>query len=73
MFEIGFDLTMLHWTAGGHPDDGVWAVHWYGAVRASTGFAGPEGPAPEIPDAMRPLLDAALPIYEEMRGRVGQI
>ncbi len=70
---LGFDPTMLHWTAGGHPDDGVWAEHWYGAVRASTGFAGPEGPAPEIPDAMRHLLDAALPIYEEMRGRVGQI
>lgn len=58
---------MLSWPAGGHPSDGVWAAHWYGAVWNSTGFAGPEGPLPEIPDHLQPVLDAALPYYHEMK------
>jgi len=46
--DLEFDPEMLHWNAGGHPDDGIWATHWYGAVHQSTGFAGPEGPLPEL-------------------------
>ncbi|WGH77419.1 sulfotransferase-like domain-containing protein [Jannaschia ovalis] len=67
--EIGLSWSdaMLSWPAGGHPSDGVWASHWYGAVHRSTGFAGPEGPLPR-PD--RPdLLRAALPFYDALRDR----
>ncbi|TFL19192.1 HAD family hydrolase [Jannaschia formosa] len=67
--EIGLPWSeaMLSWPAGGHQKDGVWAAHWYGAVHRSTGFAGPEGPMPEVdtPD----LLRAALPFYEALRSR----
>ena len=38
---LGIDFTdrMLCWPAGPRDSDGVWAPHWYDAVRASTGFA----------------------------------
>lgn len=65
---IGIDFTdrMLEWPSGGHKDDGVWASHWYGAVWRSTGFAGAEGPLPEVPEHLMPVLEAALPFYEQL-------
>jgi Sulfotransferase domain len=35
---IGFTERMLAWPTGPRDTDGVWAPHWYDAVRASTGF-----------------------------------
>lgn len=69
--EIGlaFDPRMLSWPAGGHPDDGVWAAHWYGAVHRSTGFAGAEGALPELGGDYAALVRAAMPFYEEMSAR----
>ena len=60
---IPWTENMLHWPAGGHTADGVWAAHWYGAIHRSTGFDGPEGPLPEVND---PLVDAGLPHYEAL-------
>lgn len=67
--EIGtdYDPAMTNWPAGGHPDDGVWASHWYDAVHKSTGFAGPEGALPALPEDLQPVLEAALPYYETLR------
>jgi hypothetical protein len=63
---LDFDPAMLHWPAGPRETDGVWAPYWYGAVLASTGFA-PYDPAPaEVPDRLRPLVEAALPYYQEL-------
>ncbi|MBR9841583.1 MAG: HAD family hydrolase [Rhodobacteraceae bacterium] len=66
---IGLDFSpaMLSWPSGGHKDDGVWASHWYGAVWKSTGFAGPEGPLPEVPDTLQPVLAEAMPHYEKLK------
>lgn len=36
--DIPFTEKMLSWPAGPRVSDGVWAPHWYDAVRASTGF-----------------------------------
>lgn len=60
---------MLTWPQGGHKDDGVWAAHWYGSVWKSKGFAGPEGPLPEVPKNLQPILDAALPHYEKLKAQ----
>jgi hypothetical protein len=67
--EIGlpFSEAMLSWPPGGHPSDGVWAAHWYCAVHRSTGFAGPEGPLPEV--AQADLLARALPFYRALEAR----
>ncbi|RYH04202.1 HAD family hydrolase [Salipiger sp. IMCC34102] len=64
--ELPFDADMLAWPRGGHPDDGVWAAHWYGAVHDSTGFAGPEGPMPPLMDEAADLARRALPAYERL-------
>lgn len=61
-----WDPAMLHWPAGGHPDDGVWAAHWYGAVHKSTGFAPAEGNLPKLTDRQQRLTDAAMPFYEKL-------
>jgi hypothetical protein len=63
---LQFDPAMLTWPKGGHPDDGVWAPHWYNAVWQSTGFAGAEGPLPDLPDKLQHVLAAALPHYEAL-------
>jgi hypothetical protein len=62
---LGWTPAMLAWRAGGRPEDGAWAPHWYGAVHRSTGFAGPEGPLPVVDRT--DLLRTALPIWEAMR------
>ncbi|GAA0297158.1 sulfotransferase-like domain-containing protein [Rhodovulum strictum] len=63
---LAFTPAMLRWPPGGHPDDGPWAPVWYGAVHRSTGFAGPEGPLPVLPDSLSAIADAALPHYQRL-------
>ncbi|TNJ45617.1 HAD family hydrolase [Phaeobacter sp. B1627] len=64
---LPFSPEMLSWPRGGHRDDGVWAAHWYGAVWNSTGFAGPEGELPEVPEPLQPILKEAMAFYEELQ------
>jgi hypothetical protein len=67
--DLPFDPAMLHWPAGPRVEDGIWASHWYGAVHQSTGFAGAEGPLPELTKDLQPLLDQALPHYQQLWDR----
>jgi hypothetical protein len=64
---LPFDPAMLAWPAGGHPQDGVWASHWYASVHRSTGFASAEGPLPELSGAAARLAEEAMPHYEKLR------
>ncbi len=64
--DLPFDPAMLSWKAGPRTADGVWASHWYNAVHQSTGFAGAEGPLPELAGKQADLLKTALPIYEKL-------
>lgn len=63
LIDLEFDPAMLSWPAGPKTFDGVWAAHWYGAVHRSTGFAGPEGPAPVLEGSAAALVEAAMPHY----------
>jgi len=63
--ELPFDRKMLSWSKGPNPADGVWAKHWYGAIHNSTGFAGAEGPLPDVEDTA--LLDETMQFYRAMR------
>lgn len=65
--DLNFDPAMLRWPEGPRAEDGIWAAHWYGAVHRSTGFAGAEGPLPDVDERYQALLNAALPHYEKMR------
>lgn len=64
---LGWDPAMLCWRKGGHPDDGAWAAHWYGSVWNSTGFAGAEGPLPEVPSQLLPVLKSANIHYQRLK------
>ena len=69
LIDLPFDPAMLNWPAGPKPFDGAWASHWYGAVHKSTGFAGPEGPMPELTGGLAALADAALPAFRALEAR----
>lgn len=61
--DLDWDPAMLSWPAGPHPQDGVWAEHWYANTWSTTGFdtaLTPEGDPPE-PDV--PFFQEALEIY----------
>lgn len=64
---IGWDPAMLHWQSGVHPEDGIWASHWYDKVAASTGFGPPAGPLPELDGEAARLADQCRPYYEAMK------
>ena len=66
---IPWTERMLSWAPGPRATDGVWASHWYAAVEASTGFAGPPAGADPVavPPALEPLVDACRPLYERLR------
>ena len=63
---ITFEPAMLSWPKGGNAQDGVWAPHWYGAVWDSTGFAGPEGPLPDVAPALADVFEDASRLYDRM-------
>jgi hypothetical protein len=63
---IAFDPAMLSWAAGPRPEDGVWAPHWYRAVRASTGFAPPEDAPPPLDADGARLAEQATPSYRAL-------
>lgn len=67
--DLEFDSSMLNWPAGPKDFDGVWASHWYGAVHRSTGFAGPEGPLPDLSGELAELVEQALPFYQDLEAR----
>jgi hypothetical protein len=62
---IEYAEAMLHWQAGRHASDGVWAPAWYSAVEQSTGFAAPQ-PRTEVrlPDALARIAEQAQPHYD---------
>lgn len=66
---LKFDPAMLSWPAGPKPFDGVWADHWYGSVHRSNGFAGAEGPLPELTGKQAELAQAAMPSYQKLEAR----
>jgi len=66
--DLPFDGEMLRWPAGPKPEDGVWARHWYGSVRASTGFTPYKPKTAPYPERLEPLLRECLPLYERLRG-----
>ncbi len=65
--DLPFDPAMLSWPAGGNEADGIWASHWYNAAHQSTGFAGREGPLPDLSGSLAELCEDALPAYAILR------
>ena len=63
------DPAMLSWPAGGRPEDGVWAPHWYANVHRSTGFQPYRPKSGPFPDELRPVLEECRPHYRRLLDR----
>ena len=64
--ELPFRDSMLSWPAGPRETDGVWAHHWCGEVRQTTGFRPyREKPICLTPE-LEPLLELCTPYYERL-------
>jgi len=61
---VPFDESMLAWTPGQRPEDGVWAPHWYASVHRSTGFAPYLPKDEEVPASLRGVLEECNGLYE---------
>ena len=66
---IPFTERMLRWPAGPRDSDGVWAPHWYAAVRASTGFEPWRPRDVALPAHHERVVQACRPVYERLRAR----
>lgn len=66
---IAFQPAMLSWPPGGRDTDGVWAAHWYDAVRRSTGFEKPRPQSDLADPVLRAIETEAMPIYSRLRER----
>lgn len=54
---------MTAWPRGPRASDGVWALHWYQSVWASTGFSAPSTTAVDLSGAAQSLAQDMLPFY----------
>lgn len=63
---ISWDPAMLAWPAGLHPDDGIWASHWYDAVAASTGFQAPENRSVSLDAEAQAVADVCQSDYDHL-------
>lgn len=63
---IPYDANMLHWKAGGIPEDGVWKKYWYANVHKSTGFSKQSTSTRSLPPRYEALYEEALPYYEKL-------
>jgi hypothetical protein len=64
---IAWNPAMLSWSAGPHPQDGVWARHWYESTWRSTGFEPVAAAEPPLPEPDVPFLADAVALYERLR------
>jgi hypothetical protein len=65
--HISFTEAMLRWKAGGIPEDGIWARHWYANVHRTTGFEVQQRKQAKVPPQLGPLLAEAMPYYEKLQ------
>lgn len=64
---IDFSERMLSWPAGPRDSDGIWAPHWYDAVRRSTGFEAWRARETALSGEALAVAEACRPVYERLR------
>ena len=68
--QIPFSESMLSWEKGGIAADGIWSKHWYTNVHNSEGFAVQKSSDQPMPSELQPVLDAALPYYNQLKNHI---
>jgi hypothetical protein len=66
---VPFNARMLAWPPGPRASDGVWAPHWYAAVRSSTGFEPWRRRETTLSEHDAAVAEACCPIYETLHAR----
>lgn len=64
--DLAWDPAMLHWPVGRHPQDGVWATHWYANTWSTTGFVTSLTPEDKPPPPDVSFLDEAIDLYRQL-------
>jgi hypothetical protein len=67
--EIPFMARMLSWPPGPRASDGVWAPHWYAAVRSSTGFDPWRPRETMLSDHDAAVAETCRPMYAALHAR----
>jgi len=65
--NVSFDPAMLSWPPGPKPEDGVWSVHWYDRVHASSGWAPWQPKQATLLPHLQSVLDEVEPLYQRLQ------
>ena len=64
--NLEFDISMLKWEKGNHPQDGIWWKHWYDNVITTTHFQKFSKNQNELDQKYQSIYDEALDYYNKL-------
>ena len=64
--NLEFDISMLKWQKGNHPQDGIWWKHWYDNVITTTHFQKFSANQSQLNEKYRSIYDEALDYYNKL-------
>ena len=64
--DLPYRPSMLTWSAGPRPEDGIWAPAWYANVHRSTGFQPYRKRTFTLSPELQAIADRCQAAYEEM-------
>ena len=64
--DLEFDISMLQWKKGNHPQDGIWWKHWYDNVITTTHFHKFSKNKNEFDKKYQSIYDEALDYYNKL-------
>ena len=64
--NLEFDISMLKWQKGNHPQDGIWWKHWYDNVITTTHFQKFSANQSELDKKYQSIYDEALDYYNKL-------
>ena len=70
--DLKFDKSMLKWTKGNHPQDGIWWKHWYNNVITTTHFQKFPSNVNRLDEKYKSIYDEALDYYNKLYYFVGK-
>ena len=64
--DLEFDISMLKWEKGTHPQDGIWWKHWYDNVITTTHFQKFSSNQHDLDQKYQLIYDEALDYYNKL-------
>ena len=64
--NLEFDISMLKWKKGTHPQDGIWWKHWYDNVIITTHFQSFSSNEEKLDQKYQSIYDEALDYYNKL-------